>query len=174
MKIRLFGYMLSAVIALPATLPAAEPIRASLSVADAEVTTRVGDKQVLVPTDLEYAIEIATSCEPGSVPASLSIGVADTRHHLSLTDSFDSGRVSTTFVVPGQQLAPIVTSGYCVADHPGSQGIVIIEAAFTAQISLACRSDVASTMHYLSQPLSVRLVCRSDDESQDASSDSAR
>jgi len=174
MKMGFFRYALPALVALPATILAGNEIVAEVSVADAEVRPQASDKQVLVPADLEYAIELETNCEPGSEPASLSLGVADTRHRFDLTDFAASGRVSSTFVVPGEQLAPVVTKGYCIADNPASQTAILLPAVFTAQISLVCSSGNSDSVHYLSQPLAVRLLCVSADKDQEASSDTAR
>lgn len=174
MKMRFFRYTLLALVALPATLWADNAIVAEVSVADAEFMPQASDRQVLVPPDLEYAIELDTNCGPGSEPASLSLGVADTRHRFSLADSAASGLVSSTFVVPGEQLAPVVKTGFCIADNSASQTTILLPAVFTAQISLVCRSGNSDAVHYLSQPLAVRLVCVSADKDQEASSDPAR
>lgn len=174
MKILSFLHLLPAFFAFPSALPAADAIRVEVSVADAPVALRVDAGQVLVLPDLEYALVIDTRCESGSAPSSLSIGVADIRHQLQLDSADDSGRFSTTLTVPARQLAPVATTGYCVAGDPDSHSAVLIPDAFTAQLSLSCRSDVASSMHYLSQPLSLRLVCTLPVEDQDSSPDSAR
>ena len=174
MKMRFFRYTLPALVALPATILAGNAIVAEVSVANAEFWPQASDRQVLEPPDLEYAIELETNCEPGSEPASLSLGVADTRHRFSLTDFAATGIVSSTFVVPGEQLAPVVTKGYCIADNSASQTTILLRAAFTAQISLVCRSGNSDSVHFLSQPLAVRLVCVSADKDQEASSDPAR
>ena len=174
MKMRFFRYVLLAIIVFPPVLSASELILARVSVAEARVTPQVEDKQVLVPTDLEYAIEIETRCESDSVPLSLSIGVADVRHYFHLADSANPRYLNTTFLVPGQQLAPLVTTGYCVAENPDSHDTLLVESAFSAQISLTCGRDVARSVHYLSQPLSVRLLCIAPAEGQESSADSAR
>ena len=174
MNMRPFLYMSLVYVALSPTPCSGEALRAEVSVAETEVTPQVEDKRVLVPADLEYAIEIEARCSQDSVPASLSIGVADTRHHFPLADSADTARFSTTFVVPGRQVAPLVTTGYCVLEQPDSQTTMLVPAALTAQISLACSSGVSSSMHYLSKPLAIRLICVSPDADQDVPSDSTR
>ena len=174
MKIRSFLYLLPAFLAFPTALLAGDAIRVEVSVADAAVTPRADAGRALMLPDLEYAIEIEARCDSGGTPSSLSIGVADTRHQLQLDATDNPARVSRTFVVPASQLAPVAITGYCVAEEPASHDTVLIPEVFTAQLSLSCRSDVSSSMHYLSQPLSVRVVCASPAEDHDSSSDSAR
>ncbi len=174
MKIRSFLYLLAAFLAFPSALLAGDAIRVEVSVADAAVTPRADAKQALMLPDLEYSLQVEASCASGSVPSSLSIGVADTRYQFQIDAAGNPTRFSTTFAVPSPQLAPVAKTGYCIADDPASHGTVLVREVFTAQLSLSCRSDGSSSMHYLSQPLSVRLVCAAPTENQDSSPDSAR
>lgn len=173
MKMRSIRYMTLVFVALPPVLQASDAIRVEVSIADAVVAPRTDEAQALVPTDLEYMIEIEAKCEADNTPWSLSIGVADMRHHFPLSDTNDASRFGATFVVPSRQLAPVATTGYCIADDPDSHTTMLIEEAFTAQLSLSCRSESSHSMHYVSQPLSVRLVCELPDENQEPSPEAA-
>jgi hypothetical protein len=172
MKSSTFCYTCIVALAAPVIVLANDEIKVRVSVATAEVAPNIESKQMLVPSDLEYSIEVDMRCEDPGLPRSLSLGVADTRHNFNIAEHAE--HLAATFKVPSQQLAPLVTQGYCVADDPDSQTTITIEGAFTAQISLRCESDDWSSVVYLSQPLSVRLFCTQPDSEPLSSSETDR
>lgn len=172
MKCRTFYCTCVVALAAPVTVLANDEIKVRVSVAVTEVAPHIDSKQMLIPSDLEYAIEVEMRCEDPGLPRSLSLGVADTRHNFNIAEHAE--HLAATFEIPGKQLAPLVTQGYCVADDPDSQTTMTIEGAFTAQISLRCESDDSNSVVYLSQPLSVRLLCTQPDSEPLSSSDTDR
>ena len=167
MRSRPFCYAIVMASSLATSAGADTMLEARISVASATIVPRAEEKQMLLPGDLEYAIEVTMRCADHSDPQSLSLGVADVRNYIDLAETEDRSTVVSTVMVPGEQVAPVVTQGYCVVDKEETQTTLQIKDVLTMQLSLRCSDE---SIHYRSQPLSVIIECAAADENQDASS----
>ena len=156
MRSRPNRYTIALLACLASAAGADSAFDARVSVANATVAPRPEHKQMLVPGDLEYAVEVSMRCSGQSEPESLSLGVADTRDFFDLADSADRSTLVSTFIVPGEQVAPVVTQGYCIQGDEESQVALQVDDILTMQLSLRCSDQ---SIHYLSQPLAVTINC---------------
>lgn len=171
MRRRLYRYAIVLAASLPSYASGDGLLEARVSTASTTVAPLVEEKRMLLPGDLEYAIEVIMQCGELGDPQSLSLGVADTRNFIDLTEAGDTSTLVSTLMVPGAQLAPIVTQGYCVADRIETHTTMRVNDILTLQLSMRCSDQ---SIHYLSQPLGVSIDCVETPEDQESPSPSER
>lgn len=167
MRRRLYRCAIVLAASLPSYASGDSLLEARVSTASTTVAPLVEERRMLLPGNLEYEIEIIMQCGELSDPQSLSLGVADTRNFIDLTEADDKSTLVSTFIVPGAQLAPIVTQGYCVEDRKETHTTMRVDDVLTLQLSLRCSDQ---SIHYLSQPLGVSIDCAETPEDQESSS----
>jgi hypothetical protein len=142
-------------------------LRLSSDTPTVEVKPRNRERAPLVLPDLEFQIQIDAVCADSTTPASLSLGVADTRRSFSSAQILAGEFQTVRLQVPAKQIAPVVIKDFCVSDAEfdnssdpaGLQLPVTIPAALSAQASFLCVGDNAYAMHYSSTALAVILHC---------------
>ncbi len=164
---------------LATTLLVAEPVVADSSVVVAAQETRVSVaprsarlRLVNLPT-IEFGLRAAIRCS--GTAASLTLSISDTFRTFDAEQLDGQRAVETTLKVPPRQLALAASRQFCISDDDNSVNELLVPGFVTAQASLRCEKDGASTMHFASAPLQLRLACERPpaDNSQDSSVDSS-
>ncbi len=134
-------------------------ISAAFSTATVSVSPATdGRRQIDLPA-LEYDFSIYVQCEAPAQPARLSVSVADTRKRFNLPHVEASGSVNETLLIPADQLAPVVTDGFCVDGDEASRTPLLVKGVLTSALSLRCSTESDDTIHFASESLAVRLEC---------------
>ena len=121
---------------------------------------------------LEFALRAAIRCK--GEPVSVTLSVADTFRTLTGTDLANERAAETILKVPARQLALASSSRFCIADDPESTDELLVHGFATAHASLHCKEDDATSAHFASAPLQVRLTCaRAPEESPQEGPESA-
>ncbi len=160
-----------AVMLCSPTVAPAEPgiLLVEFSTAIVPVAPETLDKRRIMLPSLDYAFAIRANCpEPGRA-SSVSISIADTRQRFDLQES-DSGLLDADFSIPAEQLAPLVTDGFCVAGDAASEAPLVVRGALTSQASVLCTSGDEQSLYFASEPLAVKLICEPPNPDQDDSS----
>jgi hypothetical protein len=121
---------------------------------------------------LEYQFAADTRCPASAAESRLSISIADTLYRFPLEPSEPAGTLNADLTVPAEQLAPLVTEGFCVSDDESSAAPLVVPGALTSHVSLHCGSGPDRTVRFASRPLAVQLVCEPPDQ-EDSSAESA-
>lgn len=106
---------------------------------------------------LEFALRAAIKCK--GKPVSVTLSVADTFRTLTDADLANERAAETILKVPARQLALASSSRFCIADDPESADELLVRGFATAHASLQCQRDDATSAHFASAPLQVRLTC---------------
>ena len=106
---------------------------------------------------LEFALRAAIKCK--GKPVSVTLSVADTFRTLTDADLANERAAETILKVPAQQLTLASSSRFCIADDPESADELLVHGFATAHASLQCQRDDATSAHFASAPLQVRLTC---------------
>jgi len=128
-----------------------------------------GRRYVILP-ELSYRFQLEPRCPAGFRPASVSLGIADTRSRLAA----DGDGIEAELTVPAAQLAPLPLADFCelsdadAGDDPDARpekpaatgGRLEVGAALSAQASLTCADGERERMTFVSMPLALMLVCK--------------
>lgn len=106
---------------------------------------------------LEFALRAAIRCKGDMV--SLTLSVADTFKTLGADDLAGKRAAEATLTVPARQLALAASSQFCISGDEPSSDELLVPGLATAHASLHCARDGATSVHYASAPLQVRLIC---------------
>lgn len=113
-----------------------------------------------------FSLRADFRCGRDAVAESIVISISDT--HYRHVPAAGERSFLATVVVPGEQIAPAETGEFCSGEDSGRGEVLLLPAAATAQVSLRCRADAASSISFASTPLPLRLVCQGEN-GQDAS-----
>ena len=164
---------------LAATLLVATAASADSSVVVAAQETRVSVaprddhlRLVKLPA-IEFGLRAAFRCTGD--PTSLTLSITDTFESIDAEQLDGRRAVETTLIVPPTQLTLAASPQFCISDDDNPVNELLVPGFVTAHASLRCEKDGASTMHFASAPLQVRLSCerRGAEADQDASGDSS-
>ncbi len=129
------------------------------------VTPRTADLKLVDLPALEFALRAAIRCKGEKV--SLTLSVADTFKTLGADELADKRAAEATLTVPAGQLALAASSQFCISGDEDSSDELLVPGLATAHASLQCARDGATSVHYASAPLQVRLNCvRPPDDAQ--------
>ena len=121
-----------------------------------------GRKLVSLP-ELEYRLSVVARCPDGHQPASLSVGIADTRKTLLQDALADPDPIVVEMTIPARQVAPIPVDGFCLSEQKQE---MLVRDAVTAHLSLRCASDAGDAITYASQALAVTVRCAAGDQGE--------
>lgn len=123
--------------------------------AEATILPRASNRPIELP-ELRFVVRAQAFCPSPQVPASISVSIADTR--MTITPA-DEAVFEHEILVPAKQLAPVVATGFCLADDPGSMQEIRLESALSAQLSLRCNGENSESISYATAGLDVALLC---------------
>ncbi len=132
-----------------------------------EIRPSSAARRYIAPQRLEFNLIVEPSCPTDMWIGSVSVTAADTRKTFSGSDFDEQTRIETTLVIPRRQVVAIAIDDFCREDE--TAGKRLIDAVYTATLSLRCVSDGKQSIVYLTQPLGVILSCVNGDN--DAESD---
>ena len=122
---------------------------------------------------IEFALRAAIRCS--GTPTSLTLSITDTFESRDAAELDRQRAIETTLTVPPRQLTLAASRQFCIEDDDNSANELLVPGFVTAHASLRCEKNGASTMHYASAPLQLRLTCdrpQANDD-QESSEDSA-
>lgn len=159
MRIVIFAFFAAGCGVATAQDPAGNSPRVTVeaSPAAAEIAPRPAPPGLLVLPTLEFALTILPNCGNAGAAESVTISVADTRRRIPVDGDVP---VETTVLLPGRQASPIRAEGFCRAgEQEAARQVLQVDDAFSARLSLRCRSGESQTVVYATVPLSIRLIC---------------
>lgn len=138
--------------------------------ANAQISPRnPGQAQAVLPAlDVEVIAEL--NCAPGATAESVTFSVADTHIRFDASEIDDATTLKTSLHVPASQIAPISSADFCIDGTPMEIMELLLPGVASAQVSLHCRRETISSMHFASVALPLRLSCEPD-EIQSSSTD---
>lgn len=134
--------------------------------AEAQIQPHASGLRVAYGKSLTFSLRADFRCGDDAAAESIVISISDT--HYRHVPAVGEKSMLADVVVPGEQIAPAETGDFCSGENSGNGELLLLPAAATAQVSLRCRADAASSISFVSAPLPLRLVCQGDD-GQDAS-----
>ena len=131
-----------------------------IGAASVEVGTRPSGRRPVRLPNLEFAVRLEPQCTAGMDANSISISVADTRLSIGRQSLAEQPVIETTIRVPRKQLGPLVVEDFCLTgDDAGSDAVLYVRDALTAQLSLKCADDSRQSILYKTEALTIKLVC---------------
>lgn len=128
-------------------------------------------REVRLPA-LDVILTASLVCPARAKAAALTVSVSDTHHYYGPELLADAVSLEAAFSVPARQLAPVIISDFCVTGGPMDDQGLRLHGVATAQISMRCRDENdATSLHFTSIPLPVRLYCRPDAAPEASSTD---
>jgi hypothetical protein len=151
-------------------------LRLSADTPTANVMPRVPGRAPLPLPELEYQFRVDALCRDDLTPASLTLGVADTRRTLDSAQIASGELDSVRLRIPASQIPPVIVTDFCIGgpDSTESSGPasapnrMTINGALSAQASVLCLGEDSPAMLYASVLLDVTLVCTDNSDAADA------
>ena len=106
---------------------------------------------------IDFGLRAALRCSGN--PVSLTLSISDTFKTLDAASLDGQRAVETNLIVPARQIALAASRQFCIAGDGDSANELLVPGLVTAHASLRCEKNGASTAHYASAPLLLRLVC---------------
>lgn len=145
------------------TALAESPLTVHALEASAQISPRVpGAAQTRLPS-LEFSIFANINCAAGAKALSVTVSAIDTHQRIDLAETPNAESVEASLHLPANQLAPVSFVEFCVVGTPPDEEGLLVPGIATAQVSLRCRSEARTSVHFASVSLPLRLLCRSDD-----------
>ncbi len=174
MRFDFASFLVVALAVLPSTsIGNAARISAAFSTATVSVSPAIEVRRQIDLPALEYDFSIHVQCEAPAQAARLSVSVADTRKRIDLADAESSGSVDESLLIPADQLAPVVTDGFCVDGDEASRASLLVKGVLTSSLSLRCSNQRDDTIYFASESLAVRLECAESTDDYETSSTAA-
>lgn len=133
-----------------------------------QIKPRNPDEKRVNPPSLELSVVASFSCPADAEPESVTVSVADTYKRYGPEEIANTATLEALVTVPGSQLSPIASADFCVDGGSTDEQGLLVPGVATAQISLRCRGESSSSVHFSSVALPIRLLCVFD-ESQEPS-----
>lgn len=128
-------------------------------------------REVRLPA-LDVAVVASIECPGNATATSLIVSVSDTHHYFGPKVLADAVTLEAAFEVPARQLAPVVIPEFCVRGAPDDDQSLKLNGVATAQLSMRCSDENdASSIHFTSVQIPVRLYCLPDGEPAAPSAD---
>lgn len=109
---------------------------------------------------LQLALTAAFDCPADTVADALTFSVADTHQRFDRAAIADATTLETVLSVPGGQLAPVTIAGFCSNENAADAPVLLLPGVASAQVSLRCQSETATSVYFASRPLALRLTCK--------------
>ncbi len=138
--------------------------------ANTQISPRNPDQAQAVLPALDVEVIAGLNCAPGATAESVTLSVADAHVRFDASEIDDATTFKTSLHVPASQIAPISLVDFCVDGTPLDIMELLLPGVASAQVSLHCRSETISSMHFASVALPLRLRCKPD-EIQSSSTD---
>jgi hypothetical protein len=138
-----------------------------------EIKPLSDDRRLISLPALEFALTIEPQCATDMQAESISISIADTQKTYGAVAIDGRSIVEISLTIPRRQIGPLAAEAFCRAGK--SDDIVtrtlLVQDAFTAQLSLRCISEEKRSIIYVSQPLDVKLHCQNADDDSNPPTD---
>ena len=146
------------------------PLTLHANEASAQLAPREqGPQQISLPS-LEFSLLAILACPPDADVQSVTVSIADTHKRFGHTEISDEAELDIRISVPGNQIPPVSVADFCMNDGPSDEKGLLVPGVATAQVSLRCRSETGSSVHFASAVMPLRLDCVPD-ENQESSTD---
>lgn len=112
--------------------------------------------------NLTYSLSLTAECVDNWKPDSVSVNVADSRTSFRADALPPTGSLQFELLVPSKQIGPLRLERFCIVgidEDLQSNDRITIPSVLSAQASLRCASDSASSIRYVTVPLDVSLEC---------------
>ena len=130
------------------------------------------DRRLISLPALEFALTIEPQCATGMQAESISISIADTQKTYGAVAIDGRSIVEVSLTIPHGQIGPLAAAAFCrTGSDEIAPRILLVQDAFTAQLSLRCVGDEKRSIVYVSQPLDVKLQCHNADDDSDPPTD---
>ncbi len=156
-------YLVPILAPLAVSLLAAAPVYADNGIIVAAQETRVkvvpraAQLRLINLPAIDFGLRASLRCSGN--PVSLTLSISDTYTTLTAASLVGRRAVETNLVVPARQIALAASRQFCIADDDDSMSELLVPGLVTAHASLRCEKNGASTVHYASAPLLLRLTC---------------
>jgi len=120
-----------------------------------------GLRQTLLPS-LDIGVTADVRCAIDAKAESITISVADTSIRFDAAEIAEADTVNASLRLPAKQIAPISAASFCIQGESSEDTELLLPGVASAQISLLCRSETTSSMHFASVALPLRLHCATD------------
>ena len=145
---------------------AADQLTVHVKAAEAQIEQRVSGLRADYGKSVTFSLRADFRCGGDATAESLVISISDT-HYRHVPEAGKTSLLAAV-EVPGEQIAPAETGNFCSGENSRDGDSLLLPAAATAQVSLRCRLDSASTISFVSASLPLRLICQGKN-GQDAS-----
>lgn len=163
--------LLAAYLCVATTIATADGV---LTVQATEASAQIlprdpGQQQTALPS-LDIGVIADVSCAVGARAESITVSVADTSIRFGAAEIAEADTVNASLRLPANQIAPISSANFCIRGESSEDTELLLPGVASAQVSLLCRSESTSSMHFASVVLPLRLHCDTD-ENQGSSPD---
>lgn len=124
-----------------------------------QVEPRSPDEKRVNPPSLELSVVASFNCPADAEPESVTFSVADTYKRYGPEEVATTPTLEALVAVPGSQLSPIASADFCIDGESTDEQGLLVPGVATAHVSLRCRGESSSSVHFSSVALPIRLLC---------------
>ena len=161
MNRRRIRQLLTACLSLGAAIASADN---TLTLHANEISTQIEpqdqrDTQTRLPS-LDVSLLASFNCPQDAQAHSITVSVADSHKRYGPDEIADAEILEISVTVPAAQIAPVSLSNFCVDEAPINEVSLLLHSVATAQVSLRCRNQSDTSVHFASTALPLRLFCK--------------
>lgn len=155
-----------AIVMSPAHSAPESQLAVRTTTATAIINEVAAGRRLIALPELSYEFAIDLQCAGETQAESISISVADTRHTLGAAEIAGQSTVEAGITIPRQQVAPIAIDNFCQLQEYEETAFaeLMVDAAFTAHISLLCKGEEQLSIVYTTAGLALKLQCGQADD----------
>lgn len=152
--------LLAAYLCIATTIAMADDV---LTVHATEASTQIsprnpGQRLTTLPS-LDIGVIADVNCAVGARAESITVSVADTSIRFGAAEIAEADTINASLRLPANQIAPISAAGFCIQGASSENTELFLPGVASAQVSLLCRSESTSSIHFASVALPLRLHC---------------